>query len=289
MPTDLTAGSLYAFALRTAHDRVGDQADVEAEDAINLALEMLAKARRWPWYYEQRAIAFVAPVTLSVTLTQGDATVTTSGTWPTWAASGSLEAEGHVLDIVTRTSATEVEIEIEWPYETQTITTTVFQDQYTLDTDLIALDRLYPGEKWIWGGSPVSLEDFWALRSSATIKLTRPTAWAVQKNTLRVYPYASEASLSRLAYYRVPTKPTSGTDTVDWDPNAMEPLLRAIEFQITTRYLDEERAAVAYAYFDGAVRRNIPFDRGVSDLPSIGEGYSMARHAVRRPSIYQRG
>lgn len=74
------------------------------------------RPHRWSFLKPVERLTTVAPYsTGTVAVTNGDATVTlTDGTWPTWAAEGTLLIAGVAYDVASRTGDDEIELTSAW-------------------------------------------------------------------------------------------------------------------------------------------------------------------------------
>jgi hypothetical protein len=237
------ASNLWAYALRMMKNASGTEADLLASQAVDDALEMISLARTWPYYHGDTA-GMPARINLqavystgTIAVANGSATVAlTTGTWPTWAASGELLISGVWCPILTRDSNSQVTLRSTWNGTAQTAATyTLAEFSYTLPTDLQRLDAILDDKNRPWRSRPVSLATLQMQKSAITFGQTTPSLHAVAKDKLWVWPYPSAATLLNVLYYRRPAKLVSGSDTADWDPMHEALLRRAIDFQCALR------------------------------------------------------
>jgi hypothetical protein len=262
-----TFADLLAYARRMGRDVTGTKADTELKQAVNEALEVLAKSHHWPRFLTIGQISLNAAQSITVSLTTGSSTVTlTSGTWPTWANStyAKLYINGQILRVATATVSTTATIENAWAAASSAATACVlFQDEYLLPNDLFNVSRLLPGTRWSLTQQASGPDLIMACQSAATYGQRIAAMWGVIKQQLLLYPYPSQNDLLSYAYWRKPTDLVSGTDIADWDPAQNEVLRRAIDYTVSLRYGGYAGGTTeqAYAQFKEALARSIPNDR----------------------------
>lgn len=237
----ILASSLWAYARRMFHSRNGTKSDTEVRESVNDALDMISSQRDWPWYETLGRINLQAAYsTGTVAVTNGSATVTlTGGTFPSWAASGDIWIDGMWLPVLTRDSNTQVTLESAWHGASLTGETYVLaQTEYALPSDCRAVQNIIQQSGWLWGPDPVSrwridiLRQTWAPNASGS---TGPWVYAIDGDSIVLWPYHSQAVMASVLYLRKPAALTSPTDTADWDPNQIELLRRAIDYQVSLR------------------------------------------------------
>lgn len=261
---------LLAYARRMGRDVTGPKADVELKQAVNEALEILAKSHHWPRFLTIGQVSLNAALPgLSVTVTTGStAIVLVSGSWPVWANSGyaKLYINGQILRI-NNAATNMANIELAWAAATSSGTTCVlFQDEYLLPNDLFNMARILPGTRW---GSVVQSSGadlIMLMRSVATYGQRIADMWGIIKQQLFLYPYPSQNDLLSFAYWRKPVELVSPSDVADWDPAQNEVLRRAIDYTVSLRYGGYAGGSTeqASAQFKEALARSIPNDRDSS-------------------------
>ncbi len=236
----LTASDLVAYARRMAHDRTGTKADAELLQSVNMAIDMVTKAKLWPKYVTRSQLTFDGAYTTGVATTVvGDATITFTGsTVPTWAAGAKILLAGQVYGITTRNSSSSIEIETAWADATNEgdLSFTIFQDTYALPDDMYKFGRLVPGMYWPYGGDPVSPEILIERQMLVPIPIRGPTIWTFIDQNIVVYPFPIQDILCGFWYYRRPTPLVNPTDEADFDPPHIELLRRAIDYQVAVLY-----------------------------------------------------
>jgi voltage-gated potassium channel Kch len=237
---------LLAYARVQARNVTGSQADSVLQQAVNNAIWWIATAKFWNYYKTYGDFTFREPYsTGTLAIANGSTTCTlTTGTWPSWAASGKLKIGNKVYRIASRTSNSIVVLATAWAEDAETVATYVlFQDEYALASDLLKFGRLYPGPGWGWGGEASSLEQVLEAQNTQILGEAYPRMAAVHgsgnsaKLIVWPYPSGSEDVLCGYWYYRRPAALSSGADTADVDPLWWGELLqRAIDYQVAVRY-----------------------------------------------------
>ena len=134
----ITAMDLQERLILMIGGKADDDSVTEIRTAIRQALRTVSAEHQWPYYhdymhlttselYDTGDIAYVAS-TRTVTLT--------GGTFPTWAESGVIIIDEKHVRVETRTSGTVLVVrEDDAPVDNYTGEYTMYQYQYTLDTD----------------------------------------------------------------------------------------------------------------------------------------------------------
>lgn len=272
----ITLSELMSYARTLVHDRVGNKADTQIKTSINDALTTLARElitrERGEWYRRMSYITLRPTYnTGTLTLTEGSPTVTlATGTFPTWvSAYASLEIGGQFFPIASRDSGSQVTLSVTWGEASTTSTSwVVFQDQYALQSDCLRFGRLYPGEGWVWQGTPRKYVDVQAAKNAALWGQKFPAVWAIQKDRIHLWPYPSQKTYLAYDYYIRPAILTSGSDEADVDPVLLELLHRAIDYQLAIQFgqtVSGDRkvtqAAFEYALAKGAATDKQPTNR----------------------------
>ncbi len=236
---------LLAYARVQARDAAGTEADTVLQQCVNSALWWISTAKFWNYYKTYGDFTFREPyITGTLALTPGSTTCTlTTGIWPTWAASGKLRIGSKVYRIASRTSNAVVVLATAWAEDAETAATyTLFQDEYTLASDLLKFGRLFPGQSWGNAGDGSSFEEVLRAQNSQVLGQAYPTMWAVHASggtaKLLVWPYpsSSEDVLCGYWYYRRPAALAVAGDTADVDPLWLELIHRSIDYQVAVRY-----------------------------------------------------
>jgi len=262
-----TFADLLGYARRMGRDVTGTKADTELKQAVNEALEILAKSHHWPRFLTIGQISLNAAQTITVAVTQGSNTITlASGSWPTFASTGfaKLYINGQILRVATATTGTTATIENNWASATSAaISCVLFQDEYLLPNDLFNVARILPGTRWSLMQMASGPDLIMACQSGATYGQRIPAMWGIIKQQMLLYPYPSQNDLLSYAYWRKPVELASGTDVADWDPAQNEVLRRAIDYTVSLRYGGYAGGTTdqAYAQFKEALARSIPNDR----------------------------
>lgn len=264
------ASTLWAYARRMFHSRNGTKADTEVRESVNEAVRQLCNDKDWPWLYTVGRLNFKAAYTTgTVTVTESSAVVTLAGgTFPTWAASGEIFIAGQWHSILTRDSNTQLTLDNAWASpdtDGSGLGYVLAQYQYTLPSDCRTVVNINPQNNWLWGNVPCSR---WQIEMARTVYGTpagTQTGYmhAIERDRLVVWPYPSEDLMVNVLYVKAPAALTSSTDTVDWDPNQMSLLYRAIDYQIALRgECVAGSAQDCYARYQLELQRVFSNDRG---------------------------
>jgi hypothetical protein len=272
----LTASDLWAYARRMARNRTGSQADTEIKQGVNDALDMVAQEAEWPYLLTERGTFSLdaAYSTGTVAVAVGATTMTlTTGTWPTWAASGKLKIAGKTYFISTRTSGAVIELATAWKTTALTAATYVlFRDEYPLASDLMKFGRIRPGETWAWGGEPMGFDGFLDLQNDHNFGLDYPAAWTIAGSKIRMWPYPSTDTLVNYSYYKKPAALAQSTDEADWDPCHILLLRLAINYQMALRYEDcvagDPKACLST--YQTQLAKSKPMNKNPMSLPAVG-------------------
>jgi hypothetical protein len=268
----LTCSTLTAYARRVIYDKVGNKSDTEILDSLNEAIDMISMERQWPWYLTHGDFNLQAAyMTGTIALTALSTTCTlTTGTWPSWAASGKLKINGKVYRIASRTSGTVVVLADAWQETSASgVTYVLYQDEYSLPSDCMQVAKLFPGETWGMSQTPCSFEHVMDAYARSNFGQEYPQVWAPYRAKIIVWPYPQSAKDLPFLYYRKPTWLVTGSDEADWDPMHVNLLHRAIEHCLAMRYptvAGDPKAT--YGAYQLALSKAIPNDKGTMHLPS---------------------
>jgi hypothetical protein len=284
-----TFSDLLGYARRQARNTQGSQSDVELKQAVNEALEMLAKSERWPWYLTRAQIAVSANYsTGTLTLTNASATaVLAGGTWPTNANSGyaKLYVNGQIIR-VSSTSGLNATLESAWQQTTQAgVAYVLFQDEYQLPADMYAFGSILPGTRWTNAAMATGPQAIFEMQSVANYGQRLPDMVGIVKQNLVFYPYPSQNELVGYSYFRKPAELVSPSDVADWDPAHNELLRRAIDVQLCVRYgtYAGGDAAASISRWESALAGAAPNTRESAGEPSaLGSALDMGQSLWRR-------
>lgn len=236
---------LTSYARVQARNVSGTQSDTVLQQIVNNAIGWIATAKFWNYYKTYGDFTLREPYstgTIALTATSTTCTLTT-GTWPTWAASGKLKIGTKVYRIASRTSGTVVVLATAWAEDSDaTATYLLFQDDYALASDCLKFGRLFPGPSWGPGGEASSFEAVLEAQNSMVLGQAYPRMWATHgsggtaKLLMWPYPSGSEDVQCGYWYYRKPAALASAGDVADVDPLWLELLHRSIDYQIAPRY-----------------------------------------------------
>jgi hypothetical protein len=237
---------LLAYTRVQCRNQSGTQSDTTQQQIVNNSIGWIATAKFWEFYKTYGDITLREPYsTGTIALTAGSTTCTlTTGTWPTWAASGKIKVGSRVLRIASRTSGSVVVLATAWAEDAEaTATYTIYQDEYALPSDCLKFGEPFPTPSWGWGGQASSFESVLRAQNlSGYPGQNFPSMFAVHgsggtaKLLLFPYPNPSEDMLLPFWYYRKPALLVSAGDTADVDPLWTELLHRSIDYQIAPRY-----------------------------------------------------
>jgi len=236
--TGLAFSTLKAYAQRQFLDHQGTKADTIYEESVNDALAMISMEKNWPWYRRVGTVDLEAPYeTGTLSITTDTKTVTLSGgTWPGWAASGTLVISGQLYDVATRDSDTQLTLTHTWAHATISGDSyKLVQYKYDLPDEAIQVDNLFFGNSWPWGKNPVDRATLESLIDSNQTGQAGANTWAIGKGELLLWPYPSEARQVRVLYWKRPATLVNDSDEADWDPQHLQLLRRAIDYQVALR------------------------------------------------------
>lgn len=281
--TGLTASDLWAYARRMFLDSPGAKADIEIKQSVNDALDMVSKSQTWPWYLTAGKLTTRQFYnTGTIDLTEGSATVNLSGgVYPSWAASGELLVNNQWYPVVTRNGNTQITLASAYGKATQTgVSYVVYQDAYEMPTDCMKFGRLLYGTSWQYGGNPTSYQQFLDAKNLWQSGQQGASLWCVQRNYLRIWPYPSIPTDVNFSYYRKPAALTVSNQEADWDPNHVDLLRRAIDYQLAVRgRCAAGDTATTMGAFSAALTLCQPMDRTESDrAPLLGSSGNGGRY-----------
>lgn len=115
--------------------------------AIENSYREVTMARHWSYYYQRGRLQTQAPYnTGTITYTQATRVVDlASGTWPTWAANGTLSIAGVEYEVATRTSGTQLVLSVNSNPGADVAAGTsyyLWQDTYVLPVDFQSLGTI---------------------------------------------------------------------------------------------------------------------------------------------------
>jgi hypothetical protein len=235
----LLLSSLKTYARFQVRGNVGTAADAMIVSAINDALGELSRAFRWSWLKTDGGIISREPFTDgTITLTEGDATVTLAGgTWPTYAATGQLLIGGIYYKVASRTNGTVIELEDEYAGTTESgVGYTMYFDEYDLPSDCMIFGKMFPCMGFGWKPDPISFESLREYQASNNFNAPNPGFIAIQNGKMILWPAPSTTRNYPCIYYRRPATLVNNTDEADWDPLQLTVLQRAIDVQLAIRW-----------------------------------------------------
>lgn len=271
----LAAAQLWAYARRMAVDLTGTKADAIIKGAVNDALDMVSSERPWPFLLRKAYLNLRgAYSTGTITITNGANTITlSSGTWPTWAASGKVMVSGQIIDVATRTSGTVLTMADNWGATTLTAQGyVIYQNEYDLPDNLWRFHQALPGQRWGWGPAAASITEVLQAENYATYSQAFPSLFSVVNQQFVCWPYPTSDAMYAYTYYARPARLTTDTDIADWDPIHLECLKRAIDYQLARQIgkVTAGDATTTLAAYREALARDKTEDRSPVDIPAVG-------------------
>lgn len=281
----LVASDQMAYARRMLTDNVGAKSDTLVLEIVNDALAYLAMAKQWPYLLTLGQINLVAEYsTGTVTLTNAStAAVLSGGTWPTWAASGSIYAGGGWVDVSTRTDSANLVLANAWGDATITGGSYIIaQHAYTLPTNLQRIDKIIFSRNWPYD-QECAAAHLEYLRTVWQAGNSNPSLWAIRGSNFLVWPWPTTTYAVHVLYYKRPALLVSGSDILEWDPQHLMLLRRAIDYQCAMRgecvagTLAETRATLDEAIDTAFAWDKTGADRSLTEGSAIGYGVDLLR------------
>lgn len=268
------ASDLWTYARQQAHDNTGAAADQKVKRAVNRSMDMVAKDRVSNWWLKRASLAVSGSLTFTITLTKGSSTATsTSGAFPSWAASlARFNVNSQVVDIISQTNTTNVVMSGPWNGTTASYSAILFRDTYALPTNMYQFGRILPGQRWGWGGDPVSAEILWEAQNAANYQQQGPSMFAVFNGNLVLGPYPSTDQTYIYTYHARPAQLVNSGDVADIDPAQIEIIHRAIDYQVALEFggsVAGDAPGCMKAYTE-CRSRSVTTDRLPADLPGMG-------------------
>lgn len=269
--SSIVASSLTSYVRRRWLDATGPKSDIETYQVVNEAIEMVCMEREWP-YYETRGIIDVQPTqSITFNLTSGAAIVSlTTGTLPTWAASGELRIGTVWYTVLSRDSNTQ--LTLAYTYNGTSIAAgagTLAQIRYTLPSDVVRIDDTFLGLTWGGKPRPISASKLETLKDLNNIQNIVPMYYAIEQGYILLWPLPNVVYRVNLLYYRKPAILSNPTDTLDWDPLQIMVLRRALDY-IASTYAPcvAGTPAQCFTAYEEAISRALSWDKTAADLPS---------------------
>lgn len=237
--TSATANDLWSYARRASRNQTSPQATLEQQQATQEALEMVAKAHRWPWYLTKGQFPLYGAYTAGTgTFTNGSSTLLlTVGAIPLWVgANAKVYVGNQIINIASVADTTHLALEANWNGATQTVAFVIFQDQLLLPSDLYIFGQLLPGPTWSSAPRMIGAEQIYLAQNSVNYALRFPSVVSIIRQSLLIYPYPTTNETVSYTYWRRPATLVTGSDVADWDPAHVDLLHRAIDYQIAIRF-----------------------------------------------------
>ena len=269
------ASELWTYSRQQSFDQLGASSDLKIKRAVNRALDMVAKERTFNWWLQRAFMSINGALPFTITLTKGSAAVIITTATPTWATTPArFNVNSQIVDILSRTDSTHVTLTAVWNGATGNYAATLFQDTYALPDNMFQFGRILPGQKWGWGGDPVSAEIIWERQNLAAYQQQGPGAFAIYNGKMLFGPYPSVDQTYLYTYHRRPTPMTATSDIADFDASQIEITHRAIDYQTAMEFgkvVAGDAPACLRAYKD-ALARMVTTDRTPSSLPGLNRG-----------------
>lgn len=211
----VTALDLQERLIRMMGGQADDESVNDIRTSIRQALRIVSAEHNWPYYHDYLHI------TTNETYTTGTiaytastrAVVLTSGTWPVWAEQGVLIIDSKHVRVQTRTNGTNLVVRADdAPVDDYTGTYTLYQYQFTLDTDynIYKVGKVQVDQSnWIEYVPPSIFET--DVRQPWLSQGTRPRAFTISRNIantgqslLSLWPFPSTEMRLRLGFVRHP-------------------------------------------------------------------------------------
>jgi hypothetical protein len=281
-----SAAQLWAYARRQAVDLTGTKADAIIKSAVNDALDMLSSERQWSHLLRKYYIPLKGAYstgTIAVATGGTDVTLTT-GTWPSWAASGKIFVGNQILDVATRSSNSVVTLA--QAYDATAIsgsTYVLYQNEYDLPDDMWKFHRPLPGQRWGYGGSARPMLELLEAENGAAYGQHFPSMFAVANGSFVCWPYPDTDYMLGFTYFARPARLSTDTDVADIDPVHIECMRRAIDYQLA-RQLGKVVAGDAnttLAAYKEALSRIVDNDKTPIEIDAVGsEPMAMGRKDI---------
>ncbi len=287
----LSAGNLWGYFTRMARDVAGTKADTERKEGVQDALDMVSKAQRWRWNLRRSFLTLWGYVQLSVICTKGSSNYTLStGTWPVWANGAKIMVKQMIVDLRTGAGTATMTSPALWNDDSATFTATLFRDEYDLPDDVLAVHHLMPFQRWGWGGQAVSPEQFYSSQTVVDFAQRFPGMWTIHNKKILLYPYVQLDTQLAFTYYARPAQLLVDTQIADVDPNQVELLRRAIDYQAAIRYgtCVAGDAASCMARYKEALTHAEAGDRAPTELPSVMQTTSLWDARATRTDFHRR-
>jgi hypothetical protein len=283
----IVASELWNYARRMAFNKTGTQADTKIIQLVNDSIDRLARENTWNWYERRAYLQLNAAVTGSVTLTNGsDVATIVSGTWPSWAGSGRIFVNNLIVDVVARTSSTELTLSAPWGGSTDNFNYTLFQNAYELPTNFLQFGQILEGQNWPYKPMVLSAAVLWQMENAVCVGTQYANVFGIAFQKLWIWPYPTVAQSIAYTFKARPTPLADATDLADVDPTWIEVLHKLIDYHVAlyfgecvagdakgclARYLEalsslptNDKSPTINASVTGGYPRNIPLWRSKS-------------------------
>jgi len=258
----VTALDLQERLIRMMGGQADDESVNDIRTSIRQALRIVSAEHNWPYYHDYLHI------TTNETYTTGTiaytastrAVVLTSGTWPVWAEQGVLIIDSKHVRVQTRTNGTNLVVRADdAPVDDYTGTYTLYQYQFTLDTDynIYKVGKVQVDQSnWIEYVPPsifeTDIKRQWLTTGGRPrwFTISRDIA-NVGQNLLSLWPYPTTELRCRLGYVRHPKDIRNWSESSGTVTTALSTAVSGSETLFTQRHV----GSVIRTYSD---RINLP-------------------------------
>ncbi len=270
----IVASGLWSYARQQSGDQTGALADTKVKRSVNSAQDMVAKDTLSNWWLRRAYLSLNGFQSFNATFTHGSTTVVlVTGSWPTWAISPARLNVGTsmIMDISSRTNATTIELTAAWYGVTGDYSAVLFQDTYALPINMYQFGRVLPGQRWGWGGDPVTAEVVWERQNAAAFGQQGPGYFAIYNGNVILGPYPATTLNTLFTFHARPVPLVNAGDIADIDPAQIALLYRAIDCQVAVEFgqaVAGDAPACMMAYKEEKAR-SANTDRSPTSLPSV--------------------
>jgi hypothetical protein len=255
----LLVSTLQSYLSRVMLDASGSKFNTLSLEIINEAAEMVFMEMQWPFWNRAGVIELLAPYTTgTLTLTAGSATVAFAGsTLPAWVDAGCdifIPSTGNWYRISTRDSSTQVTITDAYNgTTTASLAFNLARIRMELPDTCARTNDLLFGANWPYRPVMVSAAKLEAMKDAWQTSDSITCMWAIEQNYICVWPPPQEYKRVNFMYFHKPVQVTSGSDTLDFPPEQVFLLRRAMDYCAALRSSTsgENKQAVKKAYDDG--------------------------------------
>lgn len=307
MALSITRSNLVDYALRAVHSSAADDTAVtRTRDAIEQALLMIGKARKWSFLQDIAQVVSIAPYTTgTVAVTNG--TTAVAGTLTVFPAAGvgqfiEFDGQNYWYEITVRTSGTDITIRTAY---TDPAGGNLSGDTYRILYALYDLPLNFGWMNALWdvtGQSPLAEMNFGEdhLLHAMRAGTGDPEGYALvgkrhdpNVKQIMLYPAPAAAKVYQIAYFRKPgwfdtatpatntwkRTATADTDYVDWPDDYMDLLKDAICAKVA-KEIKPEMADAFMATYRANMAESANMERKQGRPRLIGRGQTFNQGSV---------